>query len=575
MTNSSKTPVQRFIDLLRLDRKDIYYIFIYAIAGGLINLSLPLGIQAIIGLIAGGNISSSWGILIFIVTIGTAMSGILKVMQLAVTETLQRRVFVRSAFDFADRLPKIPVDSLNRVHLPELANRFFDTLSIQKGLPKILTDVFEAVLQITFGLLLIALYHPIFIFFGLVLLLILYFIFKYTAPVGLATSLQESKYKYMVAHWLEELGRTMTTFKLSGDSPLPLKKTDYYVSGYLESRKKHFNILLWQYGSMIVFKVVITASLLIIGSILVIDNQINIGQFVASEIVIILVMNSVEKLIMSTETIYDVLTAIEKTGAVSDMPTEREDGLDFTQCLDGNKGITVQLQNVSFAFPDSSKNTLSNIDLDLKAGEKVCIAGHNASGRTTLIQIIACLLKKHSGIITYNDMPRASLELRSLRRSIGDFSEGEDIFAGTILENISLGLEHIGIQDVVAAAKNIGIHDTISHLPEGYNTMMMPSGKNISESLVAKIILTRCIVASPRLLALEECFSKIEKENRTSIIDFLTNKARPWTLACVSNDPYVAQRCDRVIVMAQGKIIAEGSYEDLVEQEQLAKIFND
>ena len=142
----TKSPIQRFIDLVRLDRKDIYYIFIYAIAGGLITLSLPLGVQAIVGLIAGGSISSSWGVLIFIVTAGTAFSGILKVMQISVTETLQRRIFVRASFDFADRLPKLPVDSTNRIHLPELANRFFDTLSIQKGLPKILTDVFEAVL---------------------------------------------------------------------------------------------------------------------------------------------------------------------------------------------------------------------------------------------------------------------------------------------------------------------------------------------------------------------------------------------------------------------------------------------
>jgi ABC-type bacteriocin/lantibiotic exporter with double-glycine peptidase domain len=572
MTNTSKTPLQRFIDLLRLDRKDIYYIFIYAIAGGLITLSLPLGIQAIIGLIAGGNISSSWGLLIFIVTAGTAMTGVLKVMQLAVTETLQRRIFVRSSFEFADKLPRIPVDSINRIHLPELANRFFDTLSIQKGLPKILTDVFEAVLQITFGLLLIALYHPLFIFFGLVLIVILYFIFKYTSPVGLETSLKESKYKYAVAHWLEELGRTMTTFKLSGDSPLPLQKTDYYVNGYLESRKRHFNILLWQYGSMIVFKVLITAALLIIGSILVIDNQINIGQFVAAEIVIILVMNSVEKLIMSTETIYDVLTAVEKTSAISEMPTEREDGLDFTQCIENNKGISLELQDLSFAFPDSKKNTLTDINLKIEGGEKVCIAGYNASGRTTLIQIIACLLKKHTGIITYNGMPRASLELKSLRRAIGDFSEGEDIFAGTILENITLGLEHISIKDVVAAAQNIGIHNIISHLPDGYNTTLMPGGKNISESLVAKIILTRCVVASPKLLALEDCFSKIEKENRNAIVDFLTNKDKNWTMITVSNDPYVAQRCDRIVVMSEGRIIADGKYEDLVKNEQIARI---
>ncbi len=572
-SQNEKTPVQRFIDLLRLDRKDIYFIFIYAIASGVITLTLPLGIQAIIGLIAGGNISSSWGVLIFIVTAGTAFTGVLKVMQLSVTETLQRRIFVRSSFDFADRLPKLPIDSTNRIHLPELANRFFDTLSIQKGLPKILTDVFEALLQILFGLLLIALYHPFFIFFGFILIFILYIIFKLTAPVGLATSLKESKYKYAVAHWLEELARTMTTFKLSGDSPLPLQKTDMLVSGYLDSRKKHFKILLWQFGSMIVFKVIITAALLVLGSILVIDNQINLGQFIASEIVIIMVMGSVEKLIMSMETVYDVLTALEKTGHVSDMPMEREDGLDFSKCFQDDKGLDLTLQNVGFKFEDSDRATLSNINLHVSSGEKICIAGHNASGRSTLIQIIACLLKKNTGIVNYNGMPRASLELKSLRKAVGDYSEGEDIFSGTILENISLGIENIDIQDVINAAKAIGVHQTINVLPEGYNTKLMPSGRNISTSLATKIILTRCIVAKPRLLALEDFTQKIEREDRQHIIDYLVSKKQNWTMIAVSNDVYTAQKCDRVIIMDNGQVVADGTFEEIKNMDIAKKIF--
>jgi ABC-type bacteriocin/lantibiotic exporter with double-glycine peptidase domain len=568
------TPVQRFIDLLLLDRKDIYYILIYATAGGLITLSLPLGIQAIVGLIAGGSISSSWGVLIFIVTAGTAMTGVLKVMQLSVTETLQRRIFVRSSFDFADRLPKLPVDSTNRIHLPELANRFFDTLSIQKGLPKILTDMFEAVLQIVFGLLLISLYHPLFIFFGLVLIFILYIIFKLTAPIGLETSIKESKYKYGVAHWLEELARTMTTFKLSGDSPLPLQKTDALVSGYLDSRKKHFKILLWQFGSMIIFKVIITAALLIIGSILVIENQINLGQFIASEIVIIMVMSSVEKLIISIETVYDVLTAIEKLGAVTDMEMERESGLDFSKCLIPNKGIELGLQNVGFQFIDSTKPTLSNINLHIEAGQKVCIAGHNASGRSTLIQIIACLLKKNKGVVTYNGMPRASLELKSLRKAIGDFSEGEDIFAGTILDNISLGVETTDIQSVIRAAKAIGVHDTINSFPEGYNTVLMPSGKNISSSLASKIILTRCVVTSPQLLALEDYSKHIEREDRHQITKFLTDKNQTWTVLAVSNDIDFAKQCDRVIIMNDGKIVADGTFDEVKKLDIAGLIFD-
>ena len=219
------TPIKRFFRLLQVDKRDISFVYIYAIFSGLITLTLPLGIQAIIGLIVGGSISSAWIVLIAVVTIGTALTGWLKVMQLYVTESIQRRIFTRSAFDFAYRIPRLPMEELLSEHPPELVNRFFDTITIQKGLPKILMDFSSAVLQILFGLILISFYHPLFIFFGVFLIAIVAIIFYFAGPAGIRTSLQESKYKYEVAYWLEEIARTMATFKLSGASELPLEKT--------------------------------------------------------------------------------------------------------------------------------------------------------------------------------------------------------------------------------------------------------------------------------------------------------------------------------------------------------------
>ena len=157
------SPLQRFFRLLELDKKEISYIYLYAIFAGLITLTLPLGIQAIIGLIIGGNVSSSWVLLVIVVTIGTLLNGVLKVMQLTVTETIQQRIFTRSAFDIAYRFPRIKFEALHYEFAPELANRFFDTLTLQKGLPKILMDFSTGILQIFFGLLLLSFYHPLFI----------------------------------------------------------------------------------------------------------------------------------------------------------------------------------------------------------------------------------------------------------------------------------------------------------------------------------------------------------------------------------------------------------------------------
>ena len=323
MSSDPITPLKRFFRLLEVDRKEILYIYLYAVVGGAITLTLPLGIQAIINLISGGQIATSWGVLIAFVTIGVGFTGIMQVTQLALSEVIKQRIFARSSLEFAFRLPRIRPESLGGRYLPELVNRFFDTMTVQKGLNKLLLDLPVSGLQIALGLLLLALYHPFFIAFGLSLVVMLWLIFRYTGQRGLATSLIESKYKYEVAHWLEELGRSINTFKLAGETALPMTETDRLVGKYIAARKDHFKVLMGQYSAMVVFKVVVTFGLLALGGLLVMNEQMNIGQFVAAEIVILLVINAVEKMIMSIESVYYVLTALEQIGNVTDLPLDK------------------------------------------------------------------------------------------------------------------------------------------------------------------------------------------------------------------------------------------------------------
>ncbi|MFY8066089.1 MAG: ABC transporter transmembrane domain-containing protein, partial [Flavobacterium sp.] len=293
----SLSPLQRLINLLKLDKRDISQVFFYAIFAGLVSLSLPLGIQAIINLIQSGRVSVSWIVLVIIVIIGVALVGILSIMQLRITENLQQKIFVRSSFEFGYRLPKIKFEELYNQYPPELANRFFDTITIQKGASKLLIDFSTALLQIVFGIILLSLYHPFFIFFGLILLFLLYIIFKFSYNSGISTSLKESKFKYKVVSWLQEIARNNFSFRKETSFEFALNKNNNLVSQYLDYRERHFEIIKRQYFQLIIFKVIITAGLLFIGGYLVLNQKMNIGQFVAAEIIILLVINSVEKIV--------------------------------------------------------------------------------------------------------------------------------------------------------------------------------------------------------------------------------------------------------------------------------------
>jgi ABC-type bacteriocin/lantibiotic exporter with double-glycine peptidase domain len=565
-------PMQRFFGLLRLDRKDISYVYLYAIFSGLITLSLPLGVQAIIGLIAGGNLSASLFLLVGIVTAGTAFSGVLKVMQLSVMENIQRRVFARSSFDFSYRLPRMRLNALDNYFPPELVNRFFDTITLQKGLPKILVELSSAALQILFGLLLIAFYHPFFVFFGGFLVLLIYLIIRFTGPRGLDTSIQESTYKYEVAYWLEEQARALNTFKLAGNDTLALKKTDQMVTNYLGARKKHFQVLLMQYGSIVGLKTLITGMLLLLGGYLVIENQINIGQFVAAEIVIILVLAAVEKLIMNMDVIYDVLTALEKLGKITDLPLEQNGDLQIPE-EDLTQGLSITVKDLYFQFKDAKSPTIKGLNLDVRSGEKVLIAGYKRSGRATLMRIISGLYTEFSGKVSFNGFPLQNLDLESLRRHIGDYSIYEDIFKGSILENLTLGRSAVPMKEVIRAARQLELDEFVSSLPQGYRTELLPEGRNIPQHIRTRIMLARCILANPLLLTVEGFFSGMEKSERELVIQTLTAQDRQWTMLAVSDDPVLAQHCDRIIIIQDGQIVDAGTYKEVRRSPHFEAVF--
>ena len=550
----TKSPLQRLYDLLKMDKKDISQILFYAIFSGLVSLSMPLGIQAIINFIQSGRISASWIVLVVLVVIGVALVGILSLMQLRITENLQQKIFVRSSFEFSYRLPKIKFEEYDNHYPPELANRFFDTLTIQKGASKLLLDFSTALLQIMFGLILLSLYHPFFIVFGILLFLLLFSIFKFSYASGLDTSLKESKYKYKVVSWLQEIARNNFSFRKNENFDFAQQKNDYLVSEYLSYREKHFGIIKRQFSQLIFFKIIITASLLIIGGFLVIQQQMNIGQFVAAEIIILLVINSVEKIVIGLDTFYDVLTAVEKIGQVTDLEIEHVNDIEINLCY---TNLTLETENIKFKFPDANDYTLENINLKINANEKIYLEGDNGSGKTTLIRLLSGLLQPTSGSFFINDDTFQKIDLSMYRSQIGTITSAETPFEGTILDNITFKNPNISNEDVKWAIENVQLGSFIKSLPDGLQTAGFPEGKQLSSSNAQKILLARSIINKPKILFYEDPLDKMDDDVARKIIDFITSDANKWTVIVSSKNVYWKQKCHRKIVMKDGQIITD------------------
>lgn len=532
MNKDVSKPYERFWALLKPDSKDISDIYLFAIIGGLLSLGLPLGIQAIINFIQAGKVSTSWFLLVGLVVSAIGFSGYMNIAQLRITENLQQRIFTRSALEFATRIPKIQLRELLLRYAPEWTNRFFDTLTIQKGISKLLIDFTAASLQILFGLILLSFYHPFFIIFGFALLLLLILIFRMTAKRGFVTSLDESKYKYKVANWLEEVARNRLTFKHLGNNSILLKRSDTYLQGYLKSRDAHFKVLVQQYKYLIGFKMLIALALLIIGGLLVLSQQMNIGQFVAAEIIIVLVLNSVEKLIVSLEMVYDVLTAIEKIGEITDLPLDPEEGIELQKV----PALAIEVSELEYQTSWSQTPLLANLSCRFEAGKFYHIQDFEGNKAQGLFLMITAMALPNKGQVLINGIPTSNLNVDTLRTQIASLSHHDQLIYGTVLENITMG-RNCDISQVMELAAAIGLDHKVLALTDAYQTVLNPEASTLDRQLITLVLLCRALVSNPAVILWDTHTHYLSNTTLESVLKYLTD-AYEGTLLLASIDEH-------------------------------------
>jgi ABC-type bacteriocin/lantibiotic exporter with double-glycine peptidase domain len=554
------SPFARLLQLLRAERSDIWLIYLYAVLVGLFGLTVPLAVQGITQLVQGGLVLQPVVLLIAFAILGTLVTGVVGLLQESVVETIQQRIFARLAFEFAYLVPRIRFEAAQQNNLPLQMNRFFEAVLIQKSLAKLLIDVPTATLQVIFGILLLSFYNPSFIVFSIVLVIGVFVIFRLTYSRGIETSIMESKYKYIVLEWLQAMARSIAAFKFSTRSTLPIERMDGHVANYLKYRRKHFRVLVTQSMSMIVFKTVLTGALLILGTTLVVNRSLTLGQFVAAELVIVTVLAGVEKLIRSLATIYDVLTSVDKVGRVMDLPVEEIRGL---QLPPSQTGLAIVAKGLSFTYPDQASPTLSDINLDIRPGSRIAITGVDGSGQTTLLRVIGALHDGYDGTLTYDGITLRSMNRAALREQIGQVLSTTDLFDGTIEDNVSVGRRFVDRAAVLQALKAVDVDAFVQSLPLGIQTTITNGGSNLSAAVASKLLVAQGIVGEPRLLLLDDFFQNLDDDYRSRLIRLLTDHATPYTVIAVSHDAEFLAACDEIIVMEDGHIKTRGTYAEL------------
>jgi len=520
-SNSEINPLRRFIKLLQLEKKDIYAIYFYAIVGGVLSMSLPLGIQSVIRFIQSGQITTSWLILIVLVIVGAILTGVMQIMQLRITENIQQRIFVRYSFEFAHRFPRFNAHSLGSQNPTELINRFFDVFGLQKGFSKVLIDFTSALLQIVFCLLVLSLYHPFYIAFSILLVSLLILIFRPYVKQGLETSLKESKYKYATAFWLQEITRSSWSFRTSSNETLSLNRLDESAANYIKSREKHFQILWKQFIWTIAFKVLIITSLLGLGGYLVISQQINLGQFVAAEVLILLILGAVDKVIQSMDNLYDVCTSLEKLEQVRDVELSFKEN-STTEVID--------LFPIDILRDDSAIQ--DTVVFELTKGESVFVRSKSNYQATQFLK--QCIDHSVAPELTtrWNYRTPGPKELEVGYRNIGWFSSESQLVDASLLDNITLQRPGVNVETVKDVLNLFNVDCIYTSAKEGLDTPIRKLESTLTKEQKERLLIARAVVDHPELLLISFVDSVLSLEDQTAILQRITTLLPDATIVC-------------------------------------------
>lgn len=532
------TPFARVRALLRMERDDVWVVLIYAIAVGLLSLATPVAVQALVNSVTFGALLQPIVVLTVIVSAVLGFAAVLRALQVRVVEAIQRRIFVRVAIDLAHRLPRVDVAALDGSYGPELVNRFFDVLTVQKSAAIFLLDGLGLFLQASIGFIVLAFYHPALLALDAVLLVAAIFVVVYLGRGGTESSIEESKAKYAVAAWLEEVARHPHTFRSASGAAYAHEHADSLTRTYLGARRAHFRLVYRQIVGSLWLQVLASAALLGIGGALVISRQLTLGQLVAAEIIVTTVVASFAKLGKHLETWYDLLAATDKLGHLADLPLETRYG---EATFDAHRrGAHVQLHGVTYQYPNGPV-ALDGVTLTLSPGARAVITAPSGGGKSTLAALLFGLRAPSAGHIEIDGVDTREASPSALREQVAVLGQTLEVIDGSILDNLLAGRHGLTRREAWSALHCVGLDAKVRALPQGLDTPIAPSGAPLSHGEAQRLMIARAIAGRPRLLVIDGALSGLDGPHRARVDAALFDPTAPWTLAVLTtpDDPIV------------------------------------
>ena len=526
------SPWERLWGLVHIERNDVRAIVLYAIGLGILSLATPIAIQALVNTVAFGGVLLPLIVLIVALFIGLSLAATLRVVQFYVAEILQRRFLVRVAEDLGRKLPMASKNAQDERDLQELTNRFFDVITVQKATIELLLTGSSLALQTGIGILLLAFYHPWLMVFSVVLIIAICLV-AYMGRGGTKTAQAESKAKFAVAAWLEELARTPDLFYAGAGREFCSERLDERVKAYIDSRRTHFKhvlaVLLGGVGVQ-VFAIVL---LLAFGGYLVMERELTLGQLVAAEIIVAAIAVGVGKFGRLADKTFDSLAALDKLGYLFDLPSRTHGFVPL------RKTGPMSIETQDLVLKRGGSPNIASEDIRIDAGQRVWIDSRSGAGVTTWLESVAGHRSPWSGEIRWDGRRHAdpddlAYQVLLLNRNC--------LFAGTVRDNLRVVKPHADDAQLWDALETVGLVNRVEQLG-GLGTTLHSAGAPLSEVERSQLIMARALLLKPRLLLIDHVLDIEKGPVRDKLWRIFLGDKAPWTALVASERPEIQGAC--------------------------------
>lgn len=545
-------PFRRFLRILNPERRDILMLLVFAMFSGGLYLALPLTVDTVVTNLAFGGQTEPYVqalvVVAKILTVCLVLQAMIIAFQYYVGELIQRRIFVRTAGDLAFRLPRVHARAFDGTHGPELVNRFLDIVTIKKNTALFLLDGISALAASLIGMTLLALYHPFLMAFVALLALSIVAVTLLLGRKSVTTAIQESRSKYDLVSWFEEIAAYPLLFKGSGGYEMAYQRTNMLATEFLHARSSHFRVVLQQIIGLLVISVIASVALLLLGTWLVISQQLTLGQLVASELIMSGIVASLIKLGKKLESWYDTMAATDKIGHLLDLETEIESG--EIPSIEGDpRGMKVVAKELCFGY-DGGQTLFENKSFHLEPGDKAGIYGPQGSGVSSMLELLFAVRQPTRGHLSFDNLDSRNWHLEALRNQVQLLRRNEFV-DGTIADNLRLGRPDIAMEEIHRALEKVGLLDALLSRPEGLNLRLRIGGAPLSTSQRISLSIARALVQRPRLLLIDELFDGLDDQTLQRLTQVVLNDEIPWTVVVATRMQEVLAYCNRKIELSK------------------------